>query len=304
MLTKYNITDKKVVETDDKEAKILVYSNPDEHEKKQIINDFDLDEHTIASALDPEELSRLEFEDDYTVLILSRPKNYTGQEHLQFKIASIGIIMLPDKLLILTSEKFPLFLGKRFRMVQSLQDLCMRIIYDSIYHYMEHLRVINMISEEIERKLNKSMENKYLLNMFSLEKSLVYYYSAINANGMVFEKIRNAATRMKLTDDSMEMLDDILVENRQCLRQAEIYSNVLASLMDARASIVNNNLNQLMKTLNFITIGIMVPTFVVSAFSMNVRIPLQSHHNAFWIVMLLAFISVIIITRYGRYKKW
>jgi magnesium transporter len=97
-----------------------------------------------------------------------------------------------------------------------------------------------------------------------------------------------------LNQDNLDLLDDITIENTQCNKQAEIYSNILASLMDARASSVANNLNLLIKTLNIITIGIMVPTLVVSIFSMNVEIPLnQANPLYFWGIMVLATISVI-----------
>ena len=99
------------------------------------------------------------------------------------------------------------------------------------------------------------MENRYLLNLFTLEKSLVYYLNAINSNGMVIEKIRHNAAKIGFSQESLELLDDIIIENDQCLKQAEIYSNILTGLMDARGSIVSNNLNVLMKTLNIITVG-------------------------------------------------
>ena len=137
------------------------------------------------------------------------------------------------------------------------------------------------------------MENRYLINLFALEKSLVYYLNAINSNGVLCEKLKNNAAKIGFSQEELEFLDDLIVENNQCYRQAEIYSNILASLMDARASIVSNNLNVLMKTLNIITIGIMVPTLVVSAFSMNVGIPLAAHPYAFWMIMGLAAASVI-----------
>nr|HPG84905.1 CorA family divalent cation transporter [bacterium] len=95
-----------------------------------------------------------------------------------------------------------------------------------------------------------------------------------------------------------------MIENSQCYRQAEIFSNILSSMADARASIVSNNLNVLMKTLNIITIGIMVPTFVVSAFSMNVSIPGQKLPYAFWLVLGIAFVSVMAFYFFWRYKKW
>jgi len=132
----------------------------------------------------------------------------------------------------------------------------------------------------------------------------VYYLNAINSNAAVIERIKNNYQRLVLNKEELELLEDIIIENSQCLKQAEIYSNILAGLMDARVSIVSNNLNILMKTLNLITISIMVPTFVLSAFSMNVSIPLQKHTYAFWIIMFLAFISVILFMILWRLRRW
>jgi len=99
-------------------------------------------------------------------------------------------------------------------------------------------------------------------------------------------------------------LDDLIIENSQCYRQAEIHSNILASLMDARASIVGNNLNVLMKTLNIIMLGIMLPTLVVSIFSMNVPIPGQGHPLSFWLIIILALSSVGAMMIFWKKKKW
>jgi magnesium transporter len=99
------------------------------------------------------------------------------------------------------------------------------------------------------------------------------------------------------------LLDDITIENTQCYKQAEIYSNILASMMDARVSIVNNNLNILMKKLTFVTIAIMVPTFVVSAFSMNVVFPFQGHRFAFWIILAIAFTAMGSFFFFWRLRK-
>jgi magnesium transporter len=147
------------------------------------------------------------------------------------------------------------------------------------------------------------MDNRYLLNLFTLEKSLVYYLNAINSNGLLIERMRNTCAKIGIQGEELEYLDDILIENNQCFKQAEIYSNVLSGLMDARASIVSNNLNVLMKTLTMITIAIMVPTFVVSAFSMNVTIPLERHPYAFYIIMSLAATSVLSFLAIWRIKK-
>lgn len=304
MLKKYCIVKEKIEETTEESAPILVYVQPDELEKKYLTEHLNIDEHTLNSSLDPDELSRLEFEPEHIAIIYKRPRNYTDKEQLLFKVASAGIFIFGDKLVLILSEDIQAFDAKTFARVNSFQMIALKLISRSILHYLEHLRIINMISDELEKKINQSMENKYLINLFSLEKSLVYYLNALNANSVLIEKLKNSASKIGFNQEQMEFLDDMTIENNQCSRQAEIYSNIIASLMDARASIVGNNLNILMKTLNIITIGIMVPTFIVSAFSMNVEFPLKSHPYAFWFIITLALSSVFLFYFLWKRKKW
>ncbi len=304
MLTRFDLTDGRILPSTRTDSPVLVYTNPDDAERRELIDELKIDEHTLNSALDPDELSRLEFEPNHMAVIYKRPRNYSGRDQLVFKVASGGMFLFRDRLVILTSEEIPAFDGKPFTRVQSLNELALKLIYRSIFHYIEHLRIFNLITDDLEKKINASMENRYLLNLFTLEKSLVYYLNAINANGVLIEKLKINAAKIGFSHEETEFLDDMLIENSQCYRQAEIHSNILASLMDARASIVGNNLNVLMKTLNIITIGIMVPTLVVSIFSMNVRIPLQEHPLAFEIIMGLAVLSVGVITYLWKRKRW
>ncbi|MCL5271155.1 MAG: magnesium transporter CorA family protein [bacterium] len=285
-------------------GQVTAYVNPDEAERKELVERYCLDEHTLFSSLDPDELSRLEFEPEHVAFIFKRPKNVFTKEQFLFRVESTGLFLFKERLIIVISEDIPLFTGKEFNRIKSLTDLTLKLISRSIIHFREHLKVISMISDELQNKINTSMENSHLLNMFSLEKSLEYYLNSINSNGLLFERIKYYAARIGFTTEELELLDDIIVENSQCSKQAEIYSNILASLMDARASIVSNNLNVLMKTLNIITIAIMVPTFVVSAFSMNVGIPMQHHPFAFYIIMGIAMVSVLAFIFFWRYRKW
>lgn len=303
MQKKYLLKDGRVIEGEGEDCPITLFIAPDESEKRYLIDKLQIDEHTLASALDPDELPRLEFEPSHVALIYKRPRNYSAAEQLLFKVTSVGIFLFKDRLILVASENDGVFEAKPMVKVRSLSHAMLKLIYLSINHFLSHLKVINMISDELEHKINASMENRYLLNMFTLEKSLVYYLNAIHSNGMLLEKLKNYQHRLGFTPEESEYLDDILVENGQCYRQSEIYSNVLSGLMDARASIVNNNLNVLMKTLNMITIGIMVPTFVVSAFSMNVKIPFQTWPSAFWLVMAMAAVSVVLLLAFWRYKK-
>lgn len=304
MLRKYKISENRIVENEDLNSPILVFVNPDEKEKRRLIDEYFIDEHTLHSALDPDELSRLEYEPNHIAIIFKRPKSITARNNIIFRVSSAGIFLFKERIIILTDEDYPLFEGKQFNKIASYNDILIKLIYGSISHFLEHLKAIDMVTDEFQQKINSAIENKYLIDLFSLEKSLVYYQNALSSNGVLIEKLKINAAKIGFSQEETEFLDDILIENTQCYKQSEIHSNILASLMDARASIVSNNLNVLIKYLNIICIAIMVPTFVVSAFSMNVAIPFQKLPHAFLIIMGLALISVIGFMFLWKRKKW
>jgi len=305
MLRRYAICNGRLEESDSRDGHVLVFVRPTDEEKGYLVKDLGLDEHTLASALDPDELPRLEFEPDHMALIFKRPRTYSEKDLFLFRVYSIGVFLFKDQIVILEADETPLFEGKLFSKVQSLQEIVIKLLYRSVFRFVDNLKVINNVSGSLEQQINTSMRNEYLISMFTLEKSLVYYLNAINSNGVVIEKLRLNSPKIGFTDETMELLEDLMIENSQCYRQAEIYSNILASMMDARVSIVSNNLNILIKTLTIITIGIMVPTLVVSIFSMNVEIPLP-HDNpvSFWIIMSIAALSLAVLGLVMRSKKW
>jgi len=301
----YISKDGKLQEDDKAEPTVYVYTAPTDEEKKQLIEQYKIDEHTLNSSLDPDELSRLEFEPEHTAMIFKRPKHYGAEDNFLFRIASTGVFIFKDRLIIVLIDEVPLFEGKLFTKVQSIQDIVLKLIHRSVFHFLEHLKAINMLSGDIEQLISTSMENKYLLNLFTLEKSLVYYINATNSNAVLIERLKNNASKIGLSPENLEFLDDLTIENNQCREHANIYSQVLASLMDARASIIANNLNIRIKWLTILTITIMLPTLIVSIFSMNVELPLV--HNdpmSFWIISALAALSVGAMVFFWWRKRW
>lgn len=300
MIKRYKIENSKLVEVSLKED-ILVLINPDENEKQYVLGNFDIDSHNLNSSLDPEEPARLEIENNIMSVIFKRPKNYSSKDHFLFKVSSMGLFLFSDKLIVVLSEDVNLFSGKQYNNVSGVKDIFLKIIYNSIYHFVEHLKVINMIAEEIETKINKSMENKYLLHMFTLEKSLVYYVSAISANSFVLGKLKMHASKLGFDEKNLEFIEDISIENSQAKSQADVYSQVFAGLMDARASVINNNMNLWLKNLTVITIAIAVPNFFASMGGMseieriigvdNVRLA-QGIFLAFSLLLALIVINV------------
>ncbi len=301
----YAISEGKIIEvTDEIGCVVEAYFQPTIEEKKVLIEKYQIDEHTLNSALDPDELPRVEQEQNHWALIVKKPKNYSAYDEYHFKIVSIGIFLFSGKVIIVSNEQTTLFSQKPQIALISPPDVVLRVIYNCISHFVEHLKIINLVAEEVETKINRSLENKYLINLFALEKSLVYYLNAIHGNGLILTKLRASAERIGFSQEGKEFLDDLIVDNEQCLKVADIHSTVLSNLMDARASIVSNNLNVLMKILNIITIALMVPTFIVSLFSMNVPIPFQHYPITFYAILVSCVISAIIVLLiFFRYKE-
>ena len=306
MLRRLEIQDRQLVETSEAEARILLYIDPDAEELHYLVESLGIDRHTLASSLDPNELGRVEYEPDHAAIIIKRPKQYCSEDNFFFKISSVGMFLFADRLVLVLAEDNLRFEGKHFRQLQSLRDVLLKIIFRSIWHFEEHLQVFNMIAEELEQKVNRSMENKHLLHMFTLEKSLVYYLNAIGSNGRVIEKLKATGSRLRFTAEDVEFLDDLTIENAQCQEMANTYSQVLASLVGARVSVVSNNLNALMKRLMLVTIGLMLPTAVFSIFGMNVKLPIAVEHGdfGFWLIIGIGGLAAVSVFAMSRWMKW
>lgn len=286
-------------------AAIITYNEPTAEELLELQNKYGIDNHNLMSALDPDELSRLEFEETQATIIFKKPRSYCADDNFLLKVSSCGVFVFKDFMVVVLSDDCPLFEGRVPFQVRNLQDAILRLIYQAILHFEGHLKAISMLSDSIEKRISRSLENRYLLNMFTLEKSLVYILNSIGTNAGLFERMKSAAPRLSLADEQLEVLDDIIIENKQCFKRAEIYSAVISGMMDARASLVNNNLNHLIKKFTIITIAIMLATFVVSLFSMNVAMPFAHEgHMAFWLIMVFSFGSGIVFLLLWRYRKW
>ena len=129
---------------------------------------------------------------------------------------------------------------------------------------------------------------------------------AVSSNGRIIEKMRTNAAKFNFSEQDMDFLDDVINENGQCSQQAHIFSEVFSSLMDAWASIINNNLNVFIKKLTLTTISLMVPTLILSIFSVNVKLPFHEGHGTwpFWVITLLAVFSSGFVFALWRWKKW
>ena len=289
-----------------KMAEIIAYTSPTMDDEAELQEQYNIDYHTLQSSLDPDELSRLEIVHGHISIFFKRPKRFCADDNFLMKLTSTGVFVYESQLVIVMADDAPLFDGRVPFGVHSIQDVILRLLYQATMRFEGHLKAINMLADSLERRINTSLENKYLLNMFALEKSLVFILNSISSNGSLLERMKALSEKLGFDNEQVEILEDLIIENQQCYRRAEIHAQVLANLMGTRASIVGHNLNQLIKKFTIWMVAIMLASLVVSLFGMNVALPLPME-DAFWpfyLIIILATITGGAIFFLRRINKW
>ena len=248
--------------------------NPTQSEIHEINNEFGLPADLINDILDIDERSRVEFEDDWTLVILRMPVE-TSNNGVPFQTIPLGVFMTENYTMTIClqeNEVLPLSqsvqIREQYRQITDPVNFILRLFLRSGNMYLRYLKQINQMTSALEQDLEKSIKNKELNKLLKMEKCLVYFITSIKGNEIVLAKLRNAK---KITSEINEdLLEDAIIENKQALEIAQIYSDIQSGMMDAFASVISNNLNVVMKQLTIISIVLMIPTLVASIFGMNV----------------------------------
>ncbi|HBT76041.1 MAG TPA: hypothetical protein DEB39_03755 [Planctomycetaceae bacterium] len=303
MLKTYDIIDGRLRPSENDMSPIQVYIDPTEKERYYLIHDLAIDEHTFASALDPDELSRVEFEPAHLAVIYKRPKVYAPSDNFLFRVTSTGLYLFEDRVVIVLSGDAPIFdHSKDLTGICGYHDLLLRLLQRSIGQFNGHMKAINMIIDELEKKLVQSMGNKHLLSLFKLEQSLVYYLSAISSNGTLIERLRSSARKIGFSTAQIEHLEDLTVDNTQCYKQAEIISSIMAGMMDARASVVSNNLNILMKHLTILSLVFLPLNLIASMGGMSEFTLFTEKMNWHVGISYGLFVFAMVVAGYAMYQ--
>jgi magnesium transporter len=271
MVKQFEIVNDALAPSESPESPVLVFVKPDAREAERLKREFEVDEHSLLSALDPDEESRVEIDGEAVTIIWKRPMNYSGQDNFYFNVASVGLFLHRGRLAVVLTEDVSIAPtgARKAQKLSSPLDVMLAFLYETIHHYLEHLKVIKMISRDLQQKINTSMENRHLIQMFNLSESLVYYTNAINGNNAVLTRVKAHAEKTGLPERVRELLDDLIIENNQCFRQTEIYATVFSGLMDARGSLVNNNMNVLLRNLTIINIVFLPLNLIASIGGMS-----------------------------------
>jgi magnesium transporter len=297
MRQEFNIVEGRVVEAALGSGAVRVYSAPNGEERTELLTTCDIDEHTLQSTLDPDEISRVEVEDDYLLLIWKRPSPAMFRNARVFQVESLGVHVQPGRLTFITAGEPPDLQRVRTRSIDSLNELLLRELLITVRQFSEHLRVIQEIAREIQQKLTTSIGNEHLLRLFALSESLIYYLTAIEANGGALTRLKAVSDPLRLSEEDARILDDLIIENTQCGRQASIYSDVLSGLMDARGTIINNNMNVLLRNLTlinvvFLPLNVLASIGGMSEFTMMTGSARAMHGPPWWVVYPLFLVGL------------
>jgi len=261
----------------------------------------------FKDALDDEERSRIEKEDNSLFIIVDFP--YITHDEVGFPIYEtipIGLILMEEAFITVSLNETPILEDFKNNKVRGFftykkTRFALQILFAISSYYLRYLKQINRKTNEVEREIHQSMKNKELYTFLALEKSLVYFTTSLKANKIVLEKMLRL-NLIKMYDEDKELLEDVIIENQQAIEMAETYSSILSGMMDAFASVISNNLNIVMKFLTSFTIILALPTMVASFYGMNVGLPFQDKPYAFILIMLIAvFLSSL--TTYIFWKK-
>lgn len=251
---------------------------PTSEEITHVLATTGVEEDFLRAALDPEESSRVELEEDQTLLIVDIPtleeSNVEQDESKIFGTLPMGIIVLPNTVITVCLQDTTVLRGIAQNKVRDIHTamrtrFVLQILLRVAGLFLRNLRMIERDFTKIERRLYDSLKNEELIQLLGLSKSLVYFSASLKGNEVTMEKMLRGRI-LKLYEDDRDLLEDALIEIRQAIEMAGIYSSILAGTMDAYASVVSNNLNIIMKVLTVITIIMTIPNIIFGFYGMNI----------------------------------
>lgn len=267
---------------------------------KELKEKFKIEHENVLDFLDPDELSRIERNDDtgYILTIIRLPVFSPGDD-VSYFTAPLGIIISGRFFITICwtdSEVLKDFAANRVREI-SLKDFpafTIRLMARADMMFLRYLKELNRRTTSIQNEVMRSVQNHELVQLQNIQKSLVYFTTSLKSNQMLLEKLRKTRI-LKLDEEDQDWIDDVEIDNRQALEMADTYTNIMAQTNDTLTSIISNNLNIVMKKLAILNLVLMAPTLITSFYGMNVRLPFENTGKwAVVIVTVLCLVSILI----------
>lgn len=279
-----------------------------QEEFSELSEGLDIPIDFLTDSLDIDERSRFEEDDNVKLIVIKTPteNNSFNESDAYYITIPICIILTHNQIVTVNSFDNPAI--KKFlntfqnRHPDKKNMMVLKVFEKVVQNYMDHLKEINQRRNTFEQKLYAASRNEHLLELMRIQKSLVYFVTAIRSNELLFMKLQRT-NFLALNEEEKEFLDDLIVDNSQALEMANIYSNILSSTLDAFAGIIANNQNEVLKRLSVITIVLTLPVLVASIYGMNVPIPYQESKLAFYMPVGLSLVISLFIGWFFLKKK-
>ena len=304
MRTNYDIKEGRLVELGTEFGPIAIFVAPTVEDRILLLEGLGIDEHTLDSVLDPEEISRVEYDSliERTTIIWKRPDRRADTDAARFELSSVGVFLDPGRLALVIADGPQPIEAFHVTEASSLGELVLRIMQSTIEDYLARLRAIKRAAGQIQAQLNRTLDNRALVRMFDLTEDLIYYVDAIEANQVVLNRVAAAGERLGLTAYDLDLLEDMRIDNAQASRQGHIYTTVLAGLLDARGNIVNNNMNVLIKNLTVVNV-VFLPLGVIAGIGgMSEFTSMAGDYGVAWQLAYPLFLVGMVLLGFGLWK--
>jgi magnesium transporter len=311
MIQYFNIVDQHTIAVDKPEAGTWINILPPlrQEEFSELSSALSIPLDFLKDSLDIDERSRFEIENNVKLVVIKTPtENNSFNDSDAFYITIPICIILTGKQLVTVNSFENAAIKKFLNSFQNRQPdkpnmMVLKIFEKVIMNFQECLKEINQRRNMLEQKLYNSIRNEELLQLMRIQKSLVYFLTALRSNELLMMKLART-NFLQLDDKEKDFLDDLVVETSQALETANTYTNILNSTLDAFASIISNNQNEVLKRLSTITIFLSIPVLIASIYGMNVPVPYQHSPYAFWIPVILSIVILgFVVFNYLRRTK-
>ncbi len=277
-------------------------------EVELLIREHNVPRDFIMDVLDTDERSRIEVDEDVVMIILRVPLN-NQNNGIPFITIPLGIIVSGKQIITICSRRTEIIpslmkaVNENKITISNHFDYVLRIFLISAVWFLQFLKEINVQTALIEKDLENATKNKELHRLLHMEKCLVFFITSLKSNEMVLAKMRNGRNMQGIEHDE-DLMEDVVIETKQALEMANVYSDIQSGMMDAFASIISNNLNVIMKQLTSVTIILMIPTLVASLYGMNVPNGFEDSHFAFAYVITISVSLVLLGIFLFKRKNW
>ncbi len=279
---------------------------PTDEDRQMLEEKFSIPDYFLSDISDTDERARYEYDDGWMLIILRIPYVKEVRSRTPYTTVPLGIIHKRDVTITVCYYEtnmmidFVTFQQKRGEGFTDYVDMIFRLFLSSAVWYLKRLKQISMLVDKAKRNLDKEVNNESLIGLSRLQDSLTYFQTSIRGNEVLLSKLK---FKLQIDELDADLIEDVNIEMTQARETTSIYSNILESTMDTYQSIINNNMNTIMRTLTSVTIILMLPTLVASFFGMNLINGMESNPAGFVIAIILSVVISVACLFIFRHKR-